>query len=352
MYAPVSRGATRAPEDELITRARASTLEAMKAIVVERYGGPEVMQLRDRETPKPGPGQVLVRQEAAGVNFIDVYRRIGLYPVTLPMVPGMEGAGTVEEAGPEVRGLRAGDRVAYANEPGTYAELVLQSADRVIRVPRGVTLQQAAAVMLQGMTAHYLLTDTCPVAKGDTILVHAGAGGVGLLLLQVARMRGVRSIATVSTPEKAELARAAGANEVILYTQADFVAEVKRITGGKGVRAAFDSVGKTTFLKSLDCIQPRGMMVSFGQSSGKADPIEPTILSAKGSLFLTRPVLGAYVPDRPSLERRAGDVLGWVASGKLSVRIGASFPLAEAAEAHRQLEARKTTGKVILLPRG
>jgi NADPH2:quinone reductase len=220
-----------------------------------------------------------------------------------------------------------------------------------VRIPARVTAEQAAAVMLQGMTAHYLALDTYPVQKGDTVLIHAGAGGVGLLLIQVARMRGARILATVSTPEKAELARGAGAHEVILYTQADFAAEVRKLTDGKGVRVVYDSVGKATFLKSLDCLQPRGMMVSFGQSSGKAEPIEPTLLSAKGSLYLTRPILGAYVADRASLERRAADVLGWVASGKLSVRIGASFPLAEAGEAHRQLEARKTTGKVILLPR-
>ena len=323
----------------------------MRSIIVERFGGPEVMQVRTGADPRPGAGQVLVRQDAIGVNFIDVYRRTGLYPVDLPTVPGMEGAGVVEEIGPDVRSLRVGDRVAYANVPGTYAEAVVVPAAMAVRVPARVTLEQAAAAMLQGMTAHYLALDTYAVQKGDTILIHAGAGGVGLLLIQVALMRGARIITTVSTPEKAELARKAGAHEVILYTQADFAAEVKRLTGGAGVQAVYDSVGKTTFLKSLDCLQPRGMMVSFGQSSGKAEPIEPTLLSAKGSLYLTRPVLGAYIADRASLERRAGDVLGWIAAGKISVRIGASFPLAEAAEAHRQLEARKTAGKVILLPR-
>jgi len=324
----------------------------MKAIVVDRFGGPEVMQVRDVSDPRPGTGQLLVRQEAIGVNFIDVYRRTGLYTVDLPMVPGMEGAGIVEEAGPDVWGLKRGDRVAYASATGTYAEAALVPADKAVRIPARVTFAQAASAMLQGMTAHYLALDTCPVQKGDAILVHAAAGGVGLLLLQIARMRGARIIATVSTPEKAELARQAGANEVIIYTQADFVAEVKRLTAGKGVRVVYDSVGKATFLKSLDCLQPRGMMVSFGQSSGKAEPIEPILLSAKGSLYLTRPVLGAYTADRASLERRAGDVLGWVASGKLAIRVGATFPLADAAEAHRQLEARMTTGKVLLLPRG
>ena len=308
------------------------------------------MQLRTGPDPRPGAGQVLVRQDAIGVNFIDVYRRTGLYTVELPVVPGMEGAGVVEEIGPDVRGVRIGDRVAYANVPGTYAEAVVVPAAMAVRIPGRVTAMQAAAAMLQGMTAHYLALDTYPIQKGDTILVHAGAGGVGLLLIQVARMRGARVITTVSTPEKAELARGAGAHETILYAQADFATEVKRLTDGKGVRVVYDSVGKATFLKGLDCLQPRGMMVSFGQSSGKAEPIEPTLLSAKGSLYLTRPVLGAYIADRSSLERRAGDVLGWMAAGRLKVRIGASFPLAEAGEAHRQLEARKTTGKVILLP--
>jgi NADPH2:quinone reductase len=323
----------------------------MKAIVVERFGGPEVMQMRDWEIQKPGPGQALIRQEAIGVNFIDVYRRTGLYTVALPSIPGMEGAGTVEEIGPDVRGLRRGDRVAYANVPGAYAETAVVPAERIIRLPGRVTFQQAAAAMLQGMTAHYLAFDTFPIRRGDTILIHAAAGGVGLLLVQIARSRGARIIATVSTQEKAVLARQAGADEVILYTETDFADEVKRLTGGKGVRVVYDSVGKATFLKSLDCLVPRGMMVSFGQASGKQEAIEPTLLSAKGSLYLTRPMLGAYVADRASLERRAGDVLGWVANGRLKVRIGATFPLAEAAEAHRQLEARTTTGKVLLLPK-
>ena len=308
------------------------------------------MQLRDMPDPSPGTGQVLVRQEAIGVNFIDIYRRTGLYKVDLPMVPGSEGAGIITGVGGEVRGLRVGDRVAYANGAGAYAESIVLPAASAVKVPARVTLAQAAAAMLQGMTAHYLAFDTAPIRKGDWILVHAGAGGVGLLLLQVARMRGAHSIATVSTAEKAALAREAGAQEVILYTETDFVGEVKRLTGGRGVKTVFDSVGKATFLKSLDCIEPRGMMVSFGQSSGKADPIEPTLLSAKGSLYLTRPILGAYIPDRASLEKRAGDVLGWVASGRLSVRIGAQFPLADAAGAHRALEGRRTTGKVILVP--
>jgi NADPH2:quinone reductase len=323
----------------------------MKEILVEQFGGPEVMHLHEREIPAPGPGQVLVRQEAIGVNFIDVYRRTGLYDVPLPSVPGMEGAGTVEAVGQDVRGLRAGDRVAYANVPGTYAEAVLVPADRAVRLPARITFQQAAAAMLQGMTAHYLVRDTYPVQKGDTILVHAAAGGVGLLLVQAARMCGARIIATVSTPEKAELARNAGAQDIILYSEKDFLPEVKRITAGAGVKAVYDSVGASTFLKGLDCLAPRGVMVLFGQSSGKVGPIEPGILSTKGSLYLTRPTLGHYVADAASLQRRAGEVLQWVASGRLKLRIGATFPLAEAAEAHRQLQDRKTTGKLLLIPR-
>jgi NADPH:quinone reductase len=320
----------------------------MKAIVVERFGGPAVLEWREQDLPVPGPGQVLVRQKAIGVNFIDVYRRTGLYSVDLPMVPGMEGAGVVEAAGPGVRGVKPGDRVAYANVPGTYAEAVSVPADRAVRLPPRVTFEQGAAAMLQGMTAHYLAIDICPIRRGDTVLVHAAAGGVGLLLVQVARMRGARVIATVSTPAKAELARDAGADEVILYAETDFAAEVKRITAGCGVRAVYDSVGRTTFLKSLDCLAPRGMMVSFGQSSGPVEPIAPALLGAKGSLFLTRPTLGHYVADAAALQRRAGEVLRWIAAGRLSLRIGATLPLAQAAEAHRLLESRATTGKVLL----
>jgi NADPH2:quinone reductase len=322
----------------------------MKSILVERFGGPEVMELREVPTPSPGPGEVLVRQAAIGVNFIDVYRRTGLYSVPLPLVPGMEGAGTVEAVGAGVKSPRAGDRVAYANLPGTYADSVLMPADRVVALPAGITFTQAAAVMLQGMTAHYLVNDTCPLQNGDVVLVHAAAGGVGHLLVQTARRRGAAVIATVSTEEKAGLAREAGAHEVILYTEKDFLSEVKRITVGAGVRAVFDSVGRDTFLKSLDCLAPRGMMVTYGQSSGKVEGFEPLMLSARGSLYLTRPLLGHYVPDSESLRRRAGEVLGWVGDGSLKVRIGAEFPLKDAAEAHRQLAARKTTGKVLLIP--
>ena len=304
--------------------------------------------IRDLPDPAPGPGQILIRQVAVGVNFLDVYHRIGLYKVTLPLILGQEGAGTVEAVGSGVKSPHVGDRVTYANVPGTYAGLVAIAADRAVIVPSKVSFEQAAAVMLQGMTAHYLVFDTCPLAKGDVVLVHAAAGGVGLLLVQTARMRGATVIATVSTREKADLASVAGASHVILYSEQDFLHEVKRLTGGKGVRAVFDSVGKDTFMKSLDCLSPRGMLVSFGQSSGKAEGLDPLMLSARGSLYLTRPVLGHYIPDTASLRKRAGDVLGWVGSGRLKVRIGATFPLADAPEAHRQLEARKTTGKVIL----
>jgi NADPH2:quinone reductase len=322
----------------------------MKAIQIQRFGGPEVMEMRDLPTPSPGSGQVLVRQAAIGVNFIDVYHRSGFYPLPLPLVPGVEGAGTIEAVGTDVKSPRPGDRVAYANTIGTYAQFALIPADRTVVLPGAIQFDQAAAVMLQGMTAHYLVFDTCPLQKGDVVLVHAAAGGVGLLLVQTACLRGATVIATVSTAEKAEMARTAGAQETIRYTEVDFVTEVKRLTGGKGVRAVYDSVGRDTFMKSLDCLSPRGMLVSFGQSSGKVDGFEPLVLSAKGSLYLTRPILGHYVADTESLRRRAGDVLDWVAKGTLKLRIGKEFPLAEAAEAHRQLEARKTAGKLLLIP--
>jgi NADPH2:quinone reductase len=322
----------------------------MKSIVMEKLGGPEVLQVKDVPIPAAGPRQVLVRQKAVGVNFIDIYRRSGLYPMTLPTVPGTEGAGIVEAVGAEVRGIAAGDRVAYVDALGAYAEAAVVPAERVVRIPDPMGFEEAAAAMLQGMTAHYLALDAYGIKKGDTVLVHAGAGGVGLLLVQIARMRGARVLATVSTQEKADLARGAGAEETILYTREDFVPAVKRITGGRGVQAVYDSVGKDTFLGSLDCLAPRGVMVSFGQSSGKVAAIEPSILSAKGSLFLTRPTLGHYIADAMELERRAGEVFNWIAKGSLRLRIGARFPLAQAAEAHRLLESRATSGKVLLIP--
>ena len=309
------------------------------------------MELREVPEPTPGPGQVLVRNAAIGVNYVDTYHHSGLYPANLPFVLGQEGAGTVEAVGVGVKSPRVGDRVAYANIPGAYAELTALPAERAAAVPSRLDLEQAAAVMLQGMTAHYLVTDACPLARGDVVLVHAAAGGVGFLLVQMARMRGAVVIATVSTPEKEARAREAGAREVIRYTEKDFVAEVKRITDGTGVRAVFDAVGRDTFLKSLECLARRGMLVSYGQSSGKIEGFDPATLS-RGSLYLTRPTLQHYIADTESLRRRAAAVLRWVAGGKLSVRIGARFPPKDAAEAHRQLPARKTMGKVLLTVQG
>jgi NADPH2:quinone reductase len=322
----------------------------MKAIQIQKNGGPEVMALAELPVPEAAAGQVVVKVEAAGVNFIDVYQRNGLYPVQLPYVLGVEGSGTVSEVGSGAGTLAVGDRVAWAAGPGTYAEYVAVPSDKLVKVPEAIGFPEAAAAMLQGMTAHYLALETYPIKKGDTVLVHAAAGGVGQLLVQVAKRRGARVLATVSTEQKADLARKAGADEVILYTQTDFVEEVKRMTGGAGVHAVYDSVGQTTFLKSLDCLSRRGTLISFGQSSGKIQPIEPAILGAKGSLYLTRPSLFHYIADRVSLERRASDVLGWIAKGELVLHIGEKLPLAEAAEAHRRLEARKTTGKVLLIP--
>jgi NADPH2:quinone reductase len=321
----------------------------MKAIVFDRFGGPDVLQARDVPEAVAGPRDVVVRQKAIGVNFIDVYRRTGLYSVALPSIPGTEGAGVVESVGPEVRGIGPGDRVAYVDAAGAYAVAAVVPADRVVRIPRKLDFEEAAAALLQGITAHYLALDAFPVKKGDTVLVHAAAGGVGLLLVQVVRMRGARVIATVSTQEKAELARGAGAHETIIYTREDFAAAVRLITDGRGVQAVFDSVGKDTFAKSMECLATRGTLVLFGQSSGRPDPIEPGAL-AKGSYFLTRPMIGHYIAESSELARRAGDVFAWIEEGRLRLRIGARFPLAQAAEAHRMLESRGTTGKVVLIP--
>lgn len=322
----------------------------MKAIRVHEPGGPEALRLEDVPDPLPGPGQVLVRVEAAGVNFIDVYQRTGLYRVPMPMTPGQEAAGTIVAVGANVSELRAGDRVAWAGPPGAYAERAIAPADRVVWIPEGVTAVQAAAAMLQGMTAHYLVTATYPLREGDVCLVHAAAGGVGLLLCQMARRRGARVIGTVSTETKAELARAAGAEDVILYTERDFEAEVKRLTDGDGVHVVYDSVGRTTFDQSLACLRPRGTMVLFGQSSGPVPPLDPQVLNQKGSLYLTRPKLGDYTGTSDELAQRAGEVLGWVRDGSLSVRIERELPLAQAAEAHRLLESRATSGKLLLVP--
>ncbi len=322
----------------------------MKAIRVESFGGPEALRLAELPEPKAGPGQLCVRVEAAGVNFIDVYHRTGLYPNPLPLVPGQEGAGTVERVGPGVEGFREGDRVGWASVMGGYAERALVPAASAVRLPEGVDARAAAAVLLQGMTAHYLCTSTYPLKPGDTCLVHAAAGGVGLLLVQMAKKRGARVIGTVGSEDKALLARDAGADAVVLYDQEDFVAAARRLTGGRGVQVVYDGVGKATVARGLDALAPLGMMVSFGNASGPVDPIDPLALSRKGSLFLTRPTLGHYVAERAILERRAGDVLGAVADGSLRVRIDRTYPLAEAAEAHRALQARQTTGKLLLLP--
>jgi NADPH2:quinone reductase len=322
----------------------------MKAIRIDGFGGPEVLHLTDVPDPVAGPGQIVVRVEAAGLNFIDVYQRTGLYPNPLPLVPGQEGGGVVTQVGPDVAAWREGDRVAWAGILGSYAGRALLPADRAVAVPLGMSTDTAAAVMLQGLTAHYLCTSTYPLKKGDACLVHAAAGGVGLLLVQMAKQRGARVIGTVGTEAKAALARAAGADEVILYTREDFLEGVKRLTGGRGVDVVYDSVGKATAEKSLDCLVPRGLMVFFGNASGPVPPIDPLVLSRKGSLYLTRPNLVHYIADRASLEARAAAVLGDTAAGRLKVRIDRTYPLAEAAEAHRALEGRQTAGKVLLIP--
>ena len=322
----------------------------MKAIRVYQPGGPEVLKLEDTEIPRPGPGQALLKIEAIGVNFVEIYQRTGLYKQATPFTPGSEAAGTVEAIGPGVTTVRPGDRVGSVNVLGSYAEYALAPAERLVPLPDEVTTRQAAAVLLQGMTAHYLTTSTFSLGGGHTCLVHAAAGGVGLLLCQMAKRRGARVIGTVSTEEKAALARDAGADDVILYTQTDFESEVKRLTAGAGVHVNYDSVGRTTFTKGLSCLVPRGMMVLFGQSSGPVDPIDPQVLHQKGSLFLTRPSITHYVATRAELLERAGDVLRWVADGTLRVRIARELPLAETAQAHREIEARRTTGKVLLIP--
>jgi len=322
----------------------------MLAIRVHQTGGPEVLWLEDVAVPAPGPGQVLIRVEAAGVNFIDVYYRTGLYRQALPITLGREAGGTVELVGPGVTTVRQGDRVASETVLGAYAEYAILPAERVVPLPDRVLTRQGAAIMLQGLTAHYLTHSTYPLGGDDTCLVHAAAGGVGLLLCQMASRLGARVIATVSTDEKAVLAKRAGAAEVILYTQDDFVAAVKRLTGGAGVQVVYDSVGRTTFLAGLDCLAPRGMLVLYGQSSGPVEPFDPQLLNQKGSLFITRPTLAHYTASRAELLERAGQVLGWVADGSLQVRVGRDFSLPDAAEAHRELEGRRTTGKVLLIP--
>jgi NADPH2:quinone reductase len=322
----------------------------VQAIRIHQFGGPEVLRLEDVPVPEPGPGEALIKVDATGINYVDVYHRTGLYPGQLPLTLGREAAGTVERIGAGVTTCRPGDRVVSEAVRGGYAEYALAAAERLVPVPERVTSRQAAAALLQGMTAHYLAYATYRLAPGDTCLVHAAAGGTGLLLCQIASRIGARVIGTVSTQDKAALARQAGAHEVILYSKTDFLSEVRRLTGGAGVQVVYDSVGRTTFLRSLDCLARRGMLVLFGQSSGPVEPFDPQLLNAKGSLFLTRPTLAHYTATRAELLARAGEVLQWMAEGTLEVRIGHDFPLAEAAEAQRELEARRTTGKVLLIP--
>jgi len=319
-----------------------------KAIRIHQTGGPEVMRWEDVEIGQPGPGEVRLRQTAAGLNFIDVYHRTGLYPQPLPFTPGVEGAGVIESIGHAVEGLKPGDRVAYAGPIGGYAEERLIAADRLVKLPYDISDEQAAAMMLQGMTVDMLINRVRPLKAGETILVHAAAGGVGLILCQWASALGATVIGTVSTEEKAELARTNGCDHPILYTKQDFVEQVRELTGGKGVPVVYDSVGADTFLRSLDCLAPRGMMVSFGQSSGAIEPFSPGILAQKGSLFLTRPTLFSYIAERWELEQSASALFEMVRAGKVWIGIGQRFPLSEAAEAHRALEARETTGSTVL----
>lgn len=322
----------------------------MKAIRIHSYGGAEAMQIEDLATPNPGEGEALVRVAAAGVNFMDIYQRTGMYQVPLPSTMGVEAAGTVEALGPGTGGVAVGDRVAWANVQGAYAERAVVAADRLILLPAQVDMRAGAAAMLQGMTAHYLTHSTAPLTAGDTCLVHAAAGGVGQLLCQMLKMRGVRIIGTVSTDAKAEIAHDAGADEVVLYGQQDFEAEVKRLTDGQGVTAVYDSVGRDTFDKSLNCLRPRGYMILYGASSGAILPVDPQILAAKGSLWLTRPTLVSFTTSRAELTQRAGEVLSWIGSGALRLAIDRDYPLAQAPDAHRALANRETAGKILLIP--
>jgi NADPH2:quinone reductase len=322
----------------------------MRAIRVHQFGGPEVLSIDDVPLPEPGAGQARVKVEASGVNHIDIYQRTGQYKGQLPLTLGREAAGVVDAVGPDVTDVKPGMSVAYAMAMASYAEYAVVSAQRLVPIPDNLDTRRAAAVMLQGMTAHYLVTSTFPLKPGDTALVHAAAGGVGLLLVQIAKRRGAFVIGTVSTEEKASLAREMGADQVIIYTETDFEVAVKQITEGKGVDVVYDSVGKTTFDKGLNCLRPRGYMVLYGQSSGAVPPTDPQTLNAKGSLFLTRPTLIHYTADRAELLQRAHDLFQWIVAGELQVRIDQVFPLTQVAEAHRYMEARKSKGKVLLVP--
>lgn len=322
----------------------------MRAIRIHQYGGPEVLTIEDLPDPQPKAGEAVVRTEAVGLNFIDIYQRSGLYNNPLPFIQGNEGAGVVTAVGEGVSEVKVGDRVAWANHIGSYAELAVVPAAKLVPIPEGLDAKLAAAVMLQGMTAHYLTRSTYPLKEGESCLVHAAAGGVGLLLVQMAKMLGARVIGTVGSAEKAELVRSFGADDVINYNEVDFEAEVKRLTGGARLPVVYDSVGRATFDRSINCLRPRGYMVLFGQSSGKVPPVDPLLLNQKGSLYLTRPSLAAYVATREELLWRAGDVLAWVKSGQLKVRIGQEYSLWDAAEAQRRQESRATTGKTVLVP--
>ena len=321
----------------------------MRAVVIHDVGGPEVLSYESVPVPQPGEGQVRVKIEAAGLNFLDIYQRSGRSRLRLPTVLGVEAAGTVDAVGPQVSDLEPGARVAYAMRLGAYAEYAIVPADRLVPVPDGIESQQAAALLLQGMTAHYLTHSTYPIRPGDTAVVHAAAGGVGLLLVQLIKRRGGWVAGTASTEEKAQLARQAGADEMIVYTETDFAEQVKRLTGGRGVHVVYDSVGKTTFDHSLSCLRPRGCLVLFGQSSGPVPAVEIDALT-QGSLFLTRPGLLHHIADRQELLGRAGDLFGWLAAGDLHLTLDRTFPLAEAAAAHQYIEARRTKGKVLLIP--
>lgn len=320
----------------------------MKAIRVHEYGASDVLQTDEIPMPEPGSGEVRIKIEFAGLNYIDTYQRSGQYKIALPFIPGSEAGGSVDALGAGVEGLKAGDRVAYSLHPAAYAEYAVVPAWKLVTIPDEVDTPTATAAMLQGMTAHYLSHDTYPIRPGDTVLVHAAAGGVGRLLVQMSKMRGARVIGTVSTAEKADHARRAGADDLILYTEVDFETEVKRLTDGRGVDVVYDSVGRPTFHKSLNCLRPRGYLVLYGQAGGAVEPFDPQILNQKGSLFLTRPSLGYYAATAAEIQARADDIFSWIAQGRLEVLVDRVFPLAEAAAAHRYIEARKTMGKVLL----
>ena len=322
----------------------------MQAIQILTHGSAEVLTLSDLPTPAPGPGEALIRIEASGVNFIDIYYREGRYPATLPLVLGEEAAGIIVSVAPDVTRFQPGDRVAWRGIPGTYAQLAVAPAESLVGIPEGITFQQAAAAITQGMTAHYLTHSTYSIQPGDEVLIHAGAGGTGLLLIQMAKARGARVFTTVSTEEKAALARAAGADEIILYTQEDFAAKIKKLASGPGLPVVYDSVGKSTFEKSLEVLRPRGLMVLFGGASGAVPPFDLIRLSRMGSLYVTRPTLNNYVATREELETRARDVFDGILNGSLKLRLEHTYPLADAVHAHRDLESRRTTGKLLLIP--